>query len=516
MKTTRILAWLRRYEYVPVVAVLFGFVAIALGNIDRWAIWFDEGYTSYLVRFNYTDIAKETANDVHPPLYYWTLKTWTLLFGNHEFALRSLSVILMLVALVGIYVLVRRITHSRRSAFLALCGVALTPIFVHYADEARMYAMAAAIVVWATYVLFRAEHGESKKWWWLYSVLVFAGMFTHYYTAFAWLAHWAWRASEVRRGRIMKFWTKPWIWVHVGAVTAFCFWLPTMIKQAGTVQVAGNGFWIGPITGSTLLDYIGDVTLSFMNNRLNGWWALGAVAITALVVVIVAQKDLWRVRGREAKSPNGVWLLGWLAFLPLGLLILISMPPMRSTFVDRYILYSAMALMALVAIWFSRHLHEKWWRIAGIITVLLLMLGIVNLYRYGSVYNKSTDTATRTRDLIYKINDKDHGDTPIIVPAKWTFYEAADYSTAKHPIYTIDDGQYQWGSLSLIHDLPTGKIKSADLAGYTKAHPQIWVVASGDDVPAPLFPSWKKVKELQYVDPVSHQATYSAALYETQ
>ena len=55
-------------------SILAGFSVLALGNITRWSIWFDEAFSAYLIRYSYSEVAQFTATDVHPPLYYWLLK----------------------------------------------------------------------------------------------------------------------------------------------------------------------------------------------------------------------------------------------------------------------------------------------------------------------------------------------------------------------------------------------------------------------------------------------------------
>ncbi len=60
---------------------LVAFASLALLNIARRSIWFDEAYGAYLMRYDFSEIARFTANDVHPPLYYWLLKVWQDLFG---------------------------------------------------------------------------------------------------------------------------------------------------------------------------------------------------------------------------------------------------------------------------------------------------------------------------------------------------------------------------------------------------------------------------------------------------
>ena len=92
----RAVAYVKAHPRIDALVLLVGlvvFAAIAFGNATRASIWFDEAFSAYLIQFSYWDILVFTAEDVHPPVYYWLLKAWSTLFGTTEFALRSLSVV---------------------------------------------------------------------------------------------------------------------------------------------------------------------------------------------------------------------------------------------------------------------------------------------------------------------------------------------------------------------------------------------------------------------------------------
>jgi len=64
------------------------FTLLVLHSITASTIWFDEAFSAYISQFSFFDIARYTATDVHPPLYYWILKLWTEFFGTSELAFR--------------------------------------------------------------------------------------------------------------------------------------------------------------------------------------------------------------------------------------------------------------------------------------------------------------------------------------------------------------------------------------------------------------------------------------------
>ncbi|MEJ2211273.1 MAG: glycosyltransferase family 39 protein [Anaerolineae bacterium] len=70
-------------------------------GLDAQSLWNDEGSSVALAGRDLDTIARDAANDIHPPLYYWLLAGWTRLAGTSELGVRSLSALLglLLVAL---------------------------------------------------------------------------------------------------------------------------------------------------------------------------------------------------------------------------------------------------------------------------------------------------------------------------------------------------------------------------------------------------------------------------------
>src|ERR1700753_2523443 len=73
------------------------FIAICGGIVLRWialgrpSLWYDEGYTAWIVSHPIAEIMRLIQTDTAPPLYYVLLRGWVNVFGHSETALRSLS-----------------------------------------------------------------------------------------------------------------------------------------------------------------------------------------------------------------------------------------------------------------------------------------------------------------------------------------------------------------------------------------------------------------------------------------
>ena len=291
---TSISTYIKKHPKTDIAILLLGlavFATITLINAPRASIWFDEAFSTYLVQFSFWDIAKFTASDVHPPFYYWLLKIWSELFGTTELAYRSLSIVFGAAAISTAFVLARKF-FGRKVAWLSLLFLVISPMLIRYSDEARMYTLAAFIVMLGTFFMVKAEETKKTKYWIWYGVMVSLGMWTHYFTAFAWLAHWVWRATQVwRKGDapkqfLKKFFTKPWIITYSVAVGLFLPWLPFMAKQVGVVQ---SGFWIGPVGIDTPTNYMTNYFYYLEHGQAQSWLALAMVYVIVVMILAISK-----------------------------------------------------------------------------------------------------------------------------------------------------------------------------------------------------------------------------------
>jgi uncharacterized membrane protein len=487
------------------------FLTVTFINAPRASIWFDEAFSAYITQFNFLDIARYTASDVHPPLYYWILKLWTGLFGTTDLGYRSLSIVFGAGAITTAFFLTRKL-FGRKVSWVTLLFLVVSPMIIRYSDEARMYTLAALIVMAATYVLIKANETKSRKLWILYGVLVSLGMWTHYFTAFAWLAHLAWHGTQIyRKGMGRKaFWkklfSKEWLIAYAVAVGLYLPWLPFMALQLGIVQ--GSGFWIGPVSVNTPANYFTNIFYYLEHDQVEGWFALALLTIVVLLIVLIP-KVYKALAGAERKTFLLVTILAW---LPPVLLFLVSMPPLRSSFVERYLMPAIIAFTIFMAVVFvvgTRRWKPVLRALPILVIVGMMIFGITNVYKYGN-FNKNTNYHIFTRQVIEQIREKAQPGEPIVAQTPWVFYEAIPYATPDHPVYFIDaTADYRYGSLAMLKDNDMHKIK--DITAFEKEHPTIWFIGQNEngDLP-PYQSSWVPLQSVSVHDDITDKTIYRA------
>lgn len=505
--------------YSGLVVALIGYVLLAWHKLSYWSIWFDEAFSAYLTRFSYIGIAKYTSDDVHPPLFYWALKGWTSLFGWSDVSFRSLSIAFAVVAIIFAFLLAKRAFGRRVAAVVAFC-LALSPMLIRYGQEARMYTMVAAIALAGTYAFVIAQGSKRKLPWVVYAILVAMGMWTHYFSALVWLAHWLWRGIVVWHRSKQHSWhafrkryfTKTWLFTYGLAVGLYLPWLPFMVKQLGVVQA--NGFWIAAVGVGTFTDYLTEFFLYLEQSLVNSWLAVLFFAeVTALIVMLV-----WCIRHAHTAHKKPLWLVMSCAFTPVVLLFVASLPPLTSSFVGRYLMPSQVCLSLLIG-YVLVYYHGTWNKVlrygVAVGFVVMSVIGIMSVYHYGN-YNKNAHTYVQTKFIVQEVQRRASPGVPIVADTPWTFYEASFYSTKDNPIYFLNQStRYEYGSLVMLRDNDWHKIKDATEFG--RRHPEIWYIGSNESKLTSPTPTWRATGEsITLTDPIDHRSLSQAIRLTTK
>lgn len=120
--------------------------------------WYDENFTLILARLPFERMIAATAGDVHPPLSY--LISWVIIHiapAAPAWVLRVPSVIFSLLAMVILRRLMREWSLPEKVQLGAMLLMALLPMQVWYAQEARMYALLEMLVLLALLYALRGN-----------------------------------------------------------------------------------------------------------------------------------------------------------------------------------------------------------------------------------------------------------------------------------------------------------------------------------------------------------------------
>lgn len=497
----------RESRYVSLLdwAALLGgivlFTALSLPTLLNASAYFDEGYSAYLAQFNPLTIAAYTALDVHPPLYYTLLHFWQNIVGLDVAKLRMLSVVFAWVAIVFGWLIARR-WFGRPATWVAPLLMALSPLFIRYGGVMRMYTLALAIAFAGTYVLLRAVHSKGRKWWAAYAVLVAAGMWTNYFMALVWVTHLAWLLYIYRKETSIM---QSWRWSFLWALVLYITWLPMLLFRYGEIQL--SGFWIKPLSLETLVSTITQSIVFQSAAETKTWIAIGV--ITFVIAIVLTGRQVYKQLDKDKKPV--FQLIMAMSSLPVILLTLGSLPPLRSSYVYRYVLVASTSAAVLTAIIIAYAKFPKNHTIsrAGLyaLTVLLLGYGAGNVMVSGN-RNLDTNSQNMLSSVMNDIHSSGH-QAPVVVRSPYTYYVARMYTAPDYNVYFVYSSSLEKvGSTKPLYDHPETSIVNFDGLNH------VWIVGEDARSVAPPQGNWVKKDFYNHYDNETNKLVAAGAYYE--
>ncbi|HEY3079672.1 MAG TPA: glycosyltransferase family 39 protein [Chloroflexota bacterium] len=279
-------------------------------------------------------IAQARVFEPHPLLYYLGIWAWIGLVGSSEWAMRYPSALFGLLTCAAVWRLGREI-GGPTVALGALLLAAVNPYQVAQAQNARNYAMVAALTTLATGLLLIAARREERLGWRRYAVGMLLALHTHLNAALTALGHVLWYVGRawLRRER-----PSPGA-IAAGAAVAALF-LPWLVYAAPAL-LAYRGYYperVGP--GEVILRTL--ATFSFGQYETPRRLLIGLVAGLALVGAARAARRATAQRARTG---------GLLVLLSVGLPVLgaAALFLVRPMFEERYLIVAAPPLIVLIA-----------------------------------------------------------------------------------------------------------------------------------------------------------------------
>lgn len=157
---------------IAVLVTLSSLILVSLAL--RWKgigvtnLWFDEGNSWYVAHLSWGALIDNIRASPLGPLYFAFLGRWMAIFGDSEAALRTPSLIASLLVIPITYAIGVRV-FTRRAALVAAALLAVSPLHLYFAQEARMYMPLTFMAALAALLYLRwrnatfAPHDNSAK-----------------------------------------------------------------------------------------------------------------------------------------------------------------------------------------------------------------------------------------------------------------------------------------------------------------------------------------------------------------
>lgn len=354
---------------IYLVIAIFSIVFIGF-NINYKYIGYDEVFTLQLIKDSYSQIWEVTSDDVHPPLYYWMLKTFCSIFGHSVLVARIFSAIPVFLCVFLGYTHIRKLWGDRIAIFFMVLMI-LHPSIHFPMGEIRMYSWSMFFCLFTFIYAYQFYNNLKNKDLILFIFYSLCSAYTHYYALLTTVGIFAWLLAILyvnKRNKLHLFFI-----ASLFCIIGYIPWLIFMFKQVAAVT---DNYWIKDFIGfSEIIDTI----FPFVKMKITG------VILTLLLIICIAlslQKD----KEAKTKIKQGLIML-LIASFPIIVGIAYSLA-IRPVFMIRYMCPAIPIFILGIAILLSTINLEK--RIT--LSLIIIFFGFIT---YESIRLTKKETQRR-------------------------------------------------------------------------------------------------------------------------
>jgi hypothetical protein len=337
---------------------LIGFL-IRLAGFDQ-SLFADELSTYWILDGNSLgEVLSSVRSDdeITPPLYF-VLAWLSLQVGPDPEWVRLPSLLAGTATIPLIYLLGARCV-GRAAGLIAAAVFALSPFMIHYAVEARSYAVMIALLTASTLALLLATESGRARWWGAYAACSCAAMLSHYTSLFPLAAQALWAVWAHREA------IRPLLLANLAALIAFLPWLPGFAADTDspTTQILSA---LSPFELDAVRFAIEQWAVGFPNLPLRTVPGRLAGILAAAGLLIAIGAGAWR--GVRWLKSSGTGAMQTLRAVPAGVVLVALL--LLSTPVGEAI-YSALGPNLLGA----RNLNASWPALAIALGAIVVAAG---------------------------------------------------------------------------------------------------------------------------------------------
>jgi len=410
------------------MVVLLGCV-LRLSFLTTQSLWFDEGYTAWVVSLKPANIVRMISADTAPPVYYLLLHAWCTVFGHAEWALRLPSALAGAAAMGLFPLLAWRVLKTHRAVLFTTVLFAIAEMPVAYAHEARFYSvmlLMAVITALAMLRLVLPVSTRQRATWITFSTLccaisLYINNVMAIYIAAIFLAVLVMPGERHWRGRLFDL-------LVIGLATSVIFlpWVPTMIAQSRSLR---GHFWIDAPTGWTVVQ-----TFSTLCNVSSYADAATDRAMAAVVTILLVGSIA--IGLKQLNTRGATIAMGMIALLPIAVIFVMSRIN-QPIFTNRAFIASCPFFVLLLAMPMAREWpRARVRKIAIILPVFWIIPALTSLRA-----NYAGEHLEQWREACGVVSAIPSGEKPLLVfvanegEMLWDYYgRGGDYSRRENQV----------------------------------------------------------------------------------
>jgi uncharacterized membrane protein len=367
-------------------AILAIGAAMRLLLIWQSNLWFDENYSLILARLPIDKLITATAGDVHPPLYYLLIWPLAHIPGAPAWIIRLPSMLFSISALALFPRLLDHLRVEERVQLVAFAMLAILPFQIHYAQEARMYALMELLMVLGVLAVC-----EYRTAWlpWIVAAMLYTQNYGLFYAATLWLLvigrEWFNDASRRMQSAI---------------VLGFIAWLPWANVIKSQMAFISDSYWLLSITpGGTLYN----IWKLFYSSSMNHPAGIGSSMLVTFAGILLGTWYLF------TRRPHAWASTALLAFGPLAMAIVVSLI-FQPVLLFRALIGISPFLYLICAYPLGQIDSTRNALIASIFIVPVLVMSIGGYYVYNAEQREKVGNGRATAAMQFLIENWQGGD----------------------------------------------------------------------------------------------------------
>lgn len=388
---------------------LVAFLIILLGTFLRFflltnkSLWLDEGYSLY---YSQGSNAQQVINrffeadtgDRFQPFYYLVLYYWRQLFGNSEFAVRSLSALSGVGAVIVLFLTALQ-TYGKKHAIWLVLFLSVSSYAIYYSQQTRAYALLLFLASLQLYFFTKALRTSqtsgkvSARWMLLFCITtgvnLFFSILIAIFTFSIFLAH-----TIVYKN--LKQWFKWWVIAALCCLPAIIFYLsspvattPTEVNVTPSKQpVIQNlifvlyGLLVGETYGPPIEELRGGNRIQILLSYLPH---LSVLLVFAIILFLAVIRGWWQNNlDQSDRQLDTFFILLFTLSLALGAIFAIAT---KFNWLPRHSFYIYIPLVFLIPLAvrrpFRSHKNSNFlWQLGQIAVIALIVINIYSVANY--------------------------------------------------------------------------------------------------------------------------------------
>jgi uncharacterized membrane protein len=404
-----------------VIGIFFRFV-----NIDKKVYWGDEVFTSLrisgytvpemdgqlrnghlisikdLEKYQYPNLEKTTIDTLKGlaieesqvvPLYFVILRFWVEWFGNFVAVTRSFSAFISLLTFPCVYWLCQVLFKSSLTGWIAIALVAISPVHVLYAQEARAYSLWIVATLISSATLLRAMRLQTKFAWFTYTAALSLGFYSQLFFIFVAFGQGLY-VFAIERFRLSKTLIS-YVLSLIAGFVIFLPWVFVMITNPAPETVSWTNTKQTFFASATR--WAGIVSRAFLDLGIAPGDAGKLKLVLIPLILIILTLMIYSIYVLCRRTDKRVWLfvltLSGSVALPLMLVDFVLSKRYGTT---RYILPSILGIQLAVAYLFSTKItsiytslwQKKLWTVLGSVVIISGVLSCTLMSQSQMWWNK--------------------------------------------------------------------------------------------------------------------------------